>query len=182
MTLKKTLILALILTHLSALVLEVCPLMSGRHHPFKTVLSTYLQVTGLWQDWSMFSPDPLSINLHVEAKVRHQDGREVSYALPRLHLLSQMDRILMERYRKWVVDWLRIDGNDHLWIPATRYILKQLPPSPDNPVTSIRLVRYWHTIEDPRVRFRKWGYRVPDEELTGSEFYSKKISLTGDLK
>jgi hypothetical protein len=180
---KKLLVLVLILTHLSALLLEVSPLMNGRNHPLKRVLSAYLQTTGLWQDWSMFSPDPLGINLHVEAKVRYRDGREASYTLPRLHLLSQMDRILMERYRKWVVDWLRVDGNSHLWSGATRFILKNLPSSPDNPVVSIRLVRYWHQIEDPRIHFRKWGYRIPDSELNGSEFHSQKVPLiSGGLK
>lgn len=177
--LKKTLICILIGIHLSALVLEVAPFKPEGRYPGKGILSAYLQTTGLWQEWSMFSPDPLRLNVHIEAKVRYRDGAEISYALPRLHLLPPIERVFSERYRKWSADWLRLDSNRYLWADATGFILRQIPPSPHQAVESIRLFRVWHEIEDPAVRFREWGYRVPDSELMRFEFHSKVLGNDG---
>jgi hypothetical protein len=153
----------------------VAPFKPRDDYPGKRFLALYLRSTGLWQDWGMFSPDPLRLNLHVEAKVRYRNGKETTHSLPRLHLLPRHERALMERYRKWEVDWLRMDENRHIWGDGTRFILNQLPVNPEDPVESIRLVRRWHEIEDPRIRFREWGYRVPDSELTGFEFHTQNI-------
>jgi hypothetical protein len=175
MGIRKTAIISWILIHFSVLMLEVAPFKPGQGYPGKQFLEFYLQSTGLWQDWGMFSPEPLRLNLHVEAKIRYQNGGEVTYALPRLHRLPRLERILMERYRKWEVDWLRLDESRYLWSDGTRFILKQLPVDPGNPLESIRLIRRWHEIEDPRIRFREWGYRVSDSELTSFEFTNQKV-------
>ena len=171
---RKVAIIALIVIHLAALLLEVAPF-KPEGYPGQRFFTLYLRSTGLWQDWSMFSPDPLRLNLHVEALVRYRDGREVTYALPRLHRLPRWERVLTERYRKWEVDWLRMDGNRFIWEDGARFILRQLPENRENPVESIRLFRRWHEIEDPRIRFREWGYRVLDTDLVGYEFFQMKV-------
>ncbi len=175
MRIRKTAIIAWITLHLAVLLLEVAPFQPGWDYPGIRWLTLYLRSTGLWQDWGMFSPDPLRLNLHVEAQVRYQDGQTLTYSLPRLHLLPPFERVLMERYRKWEVDWLRMDENRHIRGDAVRFILTQIPMTPENPVESIRLFRRWHEIEDPRIHFREWGYRVPDSELKGYEFHSQNI-------
>jgi hypothetical protein len=181
-TLKKALICSLIGIHLFALVLEVAPFKPEGRYPGKGILSAYLQTTGLWQEWSMFSPDPLRLNVHIEAKVRYLDGTETFFTLPRLHLLPPIERIFSERYRKWSADWLRMDANRHLWADATGFILRQIPSAPHQPVESIRLYRVWHEIEDPAVRFREWGYRIPDSEFTRFEFHSQILRKDGGRK
>ncbi len=179
MGIRKKAIIAWIVVHLSVLMLEVAPFKPDQDYPGKRLFTLYLRSTGLWQDWSMFSPEPFRLNLHVEARVRHQNGLETTYTLPRLHRLPRLERALMERYRKWEVDWFRIDENRHIWADGTRFILKQLPVDPGNPVESVSLIRRWHEIEDPRIRFREWGYRVPDSELTGFEFATHSTGQTG---
>ena len=175
---RKTVVIALILIHLSALLLEVAPF-KPKAYPGHGFFAFYLQSTALWQDWSMFSPDPLRLNLHVEAKVRYRNGRETTYALPRLHQLPLWERVVTERVRPWAVAGLRMDEPRHIWADGAQFILREIPRIQNNPVESIRLFRLWHEIEDPRTRFREWGYRVPDPELTGYEFHTLQIPDAG---
>jgi hypothetical protein len=87
----------------------------------------------------------------------------------------------MERFRKWGVDWLRMDQEQWLWPDAARAVGKRLPANPGNPPVRVSLVRYWHEVEAPEVLFRKRGYRIPDPDLSSFEYYSLDLR-TGEEK
>jgi hypothetical protein len=142
---------------------------------------TLLHWTGLWQDWSMFSPNPSRTNAHVEVRVRFRDGSDQTFTFPRLHLLPLPERIALERFRKWGVDWLRMDREPWLWPTAARAVAKRLPDTPGNPPVRVSLIRYWHEVEAPGIHFRERGYRLPDSDLSRFEYYSLDL-VTGEEK
>jgi hypothetical protein len=67
-----------------------------------TPLHYYLDTTGFWQYWNMFSPNPASTDVWIDAEVEYADGKQMIFAYPRMQDLSLTERYFKERYRKFV--------------------------------------------------------------------------------
>jgi hypothetical protein len=108
----------------------------------------YLRLTGLFQKWDMFAPDPSKLNNYVGAVITYRDGTSSQWTFPRMEELGAWDRYLKERYRKYANDNLRLDGNAPIWPDAARYIAR-LNNRPGNPPVEVGLVRYWQFVPPP---------------------------------
>lgn len=62
----------------------------------------YLDTTGFWQYWNMFSPNPANVDVWLDAEVEFEDGTVMLFKYPRMQDLSVFERYFKERYRKFV--------------------------------------------------------------------------------
>lgn len=66
----------------------------------RPVAASYLQNSGQWQEWAMFSPNPLQVNRYVGAQVAFERGNWKQYTFPRLSEMNFMEAWVEKRYRK----------------------------------------------------------------------------------
>ena len=111
------------------------------------MIAPYMLRSGLWQGWDMFAPDPLAINVDVEAEVTFRDGSRVTWVFPRMEELSYVERYRKERYRKWR-ERVRGDAFRTTWPDTARYVAR-LHDRPDHPVAAVALMRRWVEISPP---------------------------------
>jgi hypothetical protein len=130
----------------------------------------------MWRGWKMFAPNPLRTNSWVEARVV-VDGEDLKYSFPGPQSGSIEERYLIgERFRKYIVEGVRLDKNKHLWEDAARYVLnKYLAEFPDSKVEEIRLIRKWREIP-------KWDHMFIDHGTKSNikfsyfTFYTYKVN------
>jgi hypothetical protein len=108
---------------------------------------TYTGVTGFWQYWDMFSPNPAQEDIWVDAEVIYKDGTSKIYQYPRMFLLSIPEKFLKERYRKF---YERVNSDT---TPYLRSVFAQriahLSDNPSNPPVTVKLRRHWLLIVAP---------------------------------
>jgi hypothetical protein len=122
----------------------------------------YLFTTGTWQYWDMFSPNPASIDIWVDAEVTYKDGSKNRYAYPRMYELPIHEKFLKERYRKFY-ERVNQEQYAYLWpVFAQRIAVKM--DQPDNPPVEVRLTRHWQQIagpgEKPNTEYKSYMYYV----------------------
>jgi len=148
--------------------------------PVRRVLSEpfrpYVTFFDLGQNWSMFAPEPSSLNGFLRGEVKYQDGSTGFYEFPRMCKLGLMDRFFKERYRKWAIDNVRADSHRADWPATARYVARQANRNPAVPPVEVSLWRHWVMVKDPMVEFVPVGYRVPDEKLETFRFHVEKIT------
>ena len=101
----------------------------------------YLLWSGLFQSWDMFSPNPKSKNLYLEAIVIYQDGSTEMWTFPRMELLSYTERYVKERYRKYE-ETLASEQYAVLRPDAARNIARQHRRSANPPQKIMLVARY----------------------------------------
>ncbi len=119
------------------------PLQARLVQPFRA----YLLWTGLWQGWSMFAPDPLRINIDLDATIAFQDGTHAQWIFPRMERLGIFERYQKERYRKWR-ERIREDASALVWPDTARFIAR-LQHTPDHIPVHVTLTRHWSDIIFP---------------------------------
>lgn len=104
----------------------------------RQIVDSYLYNTAMWQDWSMFAPDPLQVNRYVNATVTFQDGSTKIFDLPRLSQLNFLEAWIEKRYRKLQERIIGENGpgfrND-----LCRYMARKLFVDKDNPPLRVEL-------------------------------------------
>ena len=110
-------------------------------------LRQYLYLTGFWQYWDMFCPDPASVDIWFDAEVVYQDGTSKIYKYPRMADLSIPEKYEKERYRKF---YERINNPEfsRLWSVFGQYIA-HLMDDPSNPPKIIRFRRHFQKVPPP---------------------------------
>ncbi len=142
----------LILFHLTAIVFWSLPPpasatrpLAGHYGALREAVnrrtSAYILLTGLWQSWDMFSPNPLSLNCDVEADVTMRDGRTAAWIFPRMNELGLAQRYQMERWRKWR-EHVRCDDYRSIWADTARSVARRFNDA-TNPPVKVTLTRYW---------------------------------------
>jgi hypothetical protein len=124
-------------------------LLYWNHHGPKQFqpLRAYVGVTGFWQYWDMFSPNPSHTDIWVDAEVVYRDGTVKVYQYPRIFLLSIPEKFLKERYRKF---YERVNSNDHMLLRSVfAERIAHLNDDPKNPPVTVRLRRHWLDIVGP---------------------------------
>lgn len=108
----------------------------------------YLQCTGLWQYWDMFAPDPLKIDVFMDANVTYSDGTVSTFEYPRMVKMGFGSRYFNERYRKF---FERVNGVhlEYLWEPIAFRIAQKMDVRPGNPPVQVELVRHWLPVSAP---------------------------------
>jgi hypothetical protein len=97
---------------------------------------------GLWQQWSMFAPDPRDQDICVEVACIDATGNRERRMLTDMVAMGYLERWQKERWRKFFNDHLRLDDEKHLWQPFAEYALRCLQDDGLDPVT-VDLVRWW---------------------------------------
>ena len=92
---------------------------------------------GFDQNWSVFSPNPRSQSLDVDAIVEFADGTTTTWMVPDADPIGWRSA----RWRKWV-ERIRLDTNERLWDAAAGWIAEQHRRDGQLPV-SVRLTRRW---------------------------------------
>ena len=144
--LRKPLISLFILFHLAAVGLWISPAWPLRD-ALIPVVRPYICSTGLWQDWAMFAPNPLTINVTISAEVLFADGSLQTWKCPQMVELGFLRKYRKERYRKWT-DHVRPDANSRLWPDVARWVARTHFKS-GNPPRTVSLVRHWAEIPPP---------------------------------
>lgn len=103
-----------------------------------------IKETGIRQNWGMFSPDPLQIDVQLAAVVYFEDGSSSDWSPPTQNLF---DTSRSERWRKWE-SRVRLDKNAAHWPIAAHYIASQFADYPST-VVKVQLVRTWTQVPLP---------------------------------
>ncbi|AIE83404.1 hypothetical protein OP10G_0036 [Fimbriimonas ginsengisoli Gsoil 348] len=133
-------------------------------------LRTYLFVSGFWQYWDMFAPNPAQIDFWVDSEVIYRDGTKKYYLYPRMFLLPLPNKYAQERYRKYF-ERANDEGYTYLW-PLFARRIAYLNDNPKNPPVSVRLTRHWYQVMPPDKpqwkdynKFMYYEYAVDQKEL-----------------
>jgi len=101
-------------------------------------LMYYPGATGFWQYWDMFSPDPASVDLFMDAEVTYKDGSVFKFNYPRIYSLPLPTKYLKERYRKFFENVNSAEGKSARPYVAQRIALESFR-DPANPPIKVVL-------------------------------------------
>lgn len=129
-------------------------------------LMYYPGCTGFWQYWDMFSPNPASVDLYMEADVLYKDGSKYRYHYPRIKNLPIPVKYVKERYRKFFEN---ANSNDNAYARpfVAQRVALECYKDPANPPVQVTLIRFFYQIAAP-------GQPQP-EKYTEVPFYSYAV-------
>jgi hypothetical protein len=130
---KRLGISAFLLVHLSALLiwnLPPCPIRART----LTLARLYMYPLGLWQNWSMFAPDPIRHTITLEAAVIDSKGMVYTFPYPKMADFSFWQRVPRWRHGKFIA-YIGSDEFLENRIVAARHALRKLDiPAENYPV------------------------------------------------
>lgn len=94
---------------------------------------------GVMQDWGVFSPNPRSQSLDVQARIVHDDGTVELWDVPEFDPVIGAYR--QYRWHKWQ-ERVRLDNQSGFWQPTAEWLAAEYTRNGVQPVT-ITLVRRW---------------------------------------
>ena len=133
----------------------------------------YLFVTGMWQYWDMFAPDPAQTDMWCSADVEYLDGTKKPFAYPHIKDLSIPLKFISERHRKFL-ERAAQDNMAYFWPPFGQAIAYQAATDPNNPPVSVTLIRHFQPVarhdsknpqEPPYSTYAYYNYVVDQEKL-----------------
>ena len=129
----------------------------------------------MWRGWQMFAPNPLRMNSRLFAKI-HINGKILEYEFPNPQSENKMQAYLVgERWRKYLVEGVRLDKNSHLWPDCARWVYRKYKLAhPDHQVTQIDLYRKWSDIPPWNQYFIAHGSKTKSK-YNEFKFYSYPI-------
>lgn len=122
--LKRWVISAFLLLHLGALAvwnMPNCPL----RYRLLPRLAYYMLPTGLWQNWTMFAPNPMRHGLKLQALAVDKNGIMYEYAFPKLTDFSVWEGITKVRFSKYPAYLISDDYAAHREMTA-RHVVRHL--------------------------------------------------------
>lgn len=132
----------------------------------------YMGLTGQWQYWDMFAPNPTRFDFHGDALLTFPDGSESVYALPRLAKMSILEKIPGERFRKYF-DRAHLETSQAMWPFMARGVAVEASRMLGKVPTTVLLRRYWREIPRPgesgSEEFNRFAFfrHAVDRELVG---------------
>ena len=126
----------------------------------------YMNSTGFWQSWGMFSPNPANIDVWIDATVTFQDGTQARSPYPRMKTMPIWEKYFKERYRKFVENTHSVR---HKWPPIAARIAYLSYSDPENPPVRVDLFRHWKEILPPP--------EPPPDEYSVYLFYKYTVDL-----
>jgi hypothetical protein len=139
-----------------------------------TFMQNYLS---MWRGWNMFAPNPIRVNGFVDAKITYADGSEYIWTFPRPQEGTLLERYIYgERYRKYVMDGLRLDSKSYLWPDGARFVLRKTAKRnlSKRPV-SVTLRRRWKDIPNWEEEFIPHK-SPPANDFNTFEFYTYEVN------
>jgi hypothetical protein len=111
-------------------------------------LMYYPGAIGFWQYWDMFSPNPASIDLYLEADVEYRDGTVRRVKFPRIYTMPIPEKYVKERYRKYFENIQQSSNAYALPAGAQRLAFENFENS-QNPPVKVTLYRFIDAVEPP---------------------------------
>ena len=112
----------------------------------RRAIAPYMNRSGLWQDWQMFAPHPLTSNYDVLAELTYHDGTSATWIFPRMETLGYAERYQKERYRKWR-ERVRDERFRIIWPDTARYVAHLQPRAGEAVI--VTLTSFWSDIPAP---------------------------------
>jgi len=159
---------AFLIFHIAAISCWAIPINTPLTDACKNLLRPYFVWSGVFQSWDMFSPNPKSKNVYMEAVVIYKDGSTTMWTFPRMEMLSLTERLFKERYRKYE-ETLSSNQFSGLWPDAARRIARLNNYGASTP-RRVMLVLRWSDIiprEDGGYDRGPWNFDV---------FYSYEVT------
>ena len=137
-------------------------------------ISTYCYVTGFWQFWDMFAPDPAQVDTWCDAQVTYFDGSKKMFQYPHIKELPIPEKFLKERYRKY---FERVNDDSqffYLWTSFGQAIAYKMADDPNNPPVQVDITRHFiyvprHNVvpdkDPPYTPYTFFRYRVDQSKL-----------------
>jgi hypothetical protein len=130
---RRGLISAFLLVHVAALVVWNLP-PSAIHLRLVPYFRYYVLPTGLWQNWTMFAPNPMRHAYMLQAMAVDKNGIMYEYAFPRVSEMSLWRAIPRVRHSKFPTYLLLDDYAAHREMTA-RFVVRSLDiPAESYPV------------------------------------------------
>ncbi len=127
-------------------------LLYNERHVKRSPMKYYLESTGLWQYWDMFSPNPANTDIWMDAVVTYEDGAKMQYRYPRMKDLQlrkkYVEMYTKERYRKFVEN-AHMDKNRYKWPAVAQRIAYLSYQDADNLPVMVELRRHFKVINAP---------------------------------
>ncbi len=109
--------------YLFCIILILSPDSALRNQLYKPVYP-FLSALGFWQSWNVFAPTIRTENFHLLATITFIDGTTALWEFPRQDLLTGVEQMRAERFRKWANDRIRYHEYGFLQPDAARYIAR----------------------------------------------------------
>jgi hypothetical protein len=126
---KKWAISAFVLFHLTALTVWNLPNCAIRQRTVQN-FAPYMLPTGLWQNWTMFAPDPMRHAFMLQAMAADKNGVMYEYHFPHLVNYSVLDGIARVRHSKYPT-YLAIDEYAGQREMTARHVVRALGLPPE---------------------------------------------------
>lgn len=171
---KKFLISAFIVFNFLTMIRVHMPLQKEFVTALYRPIDSYLSFFSLYQNWTMFSPNPARTNVHLTAEVEFDDGTTDTYVYPDSAKMSLAEKYTSgERYRV-ISEAIRKDVNSFLWPDAAKFALRKLKDTNFQKIPmKVHLYRHWNIIPDMDKQF------IP--HLTKVKTYSKYKFYTHEV-
>ncbi|MDW3220511.1 MAG: hypothetical protein R8F63_18025 [Acidimicrobiales bacterium] len=125
-----------------------------------------VQTMAIYQQWSVFAPNPTTVSIAVEADIHMASGEVIRHTFPDGDPLFGAYREY--RWRKWERR-IRLDRYDHLWRHTAQWLADRY--ADEGTVETVVLIRHFSDTPEPgRDDERVWNtfefyeYDVPPEE------------------
>ncbi len=158
----KILLSAYILAHLTMVVTSGLPDRSVLGQRIVTLFSPYQQLFGLDQPWSMFAPNPSSVNSYIGAEIIFTDGSSEQWTFPRSSRLDPWERFLSgEKLRKYSQENLVPSQKTEMWRDLGRFLERQISAiesqGRQRHIREIQFYKYTNTVKAPSQEFIPHG-------------------------
>lgn len=149
------------------------PLVLNQIYGKDSALKFYCTPTGFWQFWDMFSPNPASTDVYVDALVTYRDGTVQRYEYPRIYKLGIGMKYVKERYRKFA-ERAAYPQYQYAWPAFAQNIARGAVHDQANPPTQVSLHIHKLDVAPPGEVQRS---EYSDEEYF--KYFVKPVDLDG---
>lgn len=113
--------------HITLMVTSGLPDRSAVGDAILRKLEFYQVFFGLDQTWSMFAPNPASVNSYLDAVITFTDGSTEKWTFPRSSRMSPWDRFTAgERVRKYQQENLMPMQRAGMWFDLSRFLEREV--------------------------------------------------------
>lgn len=180
---KKVLVSAFIAVHLVMIATTAFPDRSAVAEKFLALVAPYQIFFGLDQTWSMFAPNPASVNSYLTATLTFKDGSTEKWTFPRSSQIDGLKRFTAgERYRKYQQENLVPMEKSELWFDLSRYVAREVAriekSGPGRELDQIQFYRHSNVIQPPTKIFIPHG-QLSTAYASESVFHFKS---TGEMR
>ncbi|MDG0815747.1 hypothetical protein [Bdellovibrio svalbardensis] len=125
--LKNILISAFIVANVIVIVFGSLPDRSAVGNRIFNWVRPYQELFALYQAWSMFAPNPSSLNSYIDVELTFADGSKEKWNFPRSSQLGTAERLVSgERFRKFAQDNLIPMEKEDVWIDLGKYVAREV--------------------------------------------------------